>query len=181
MHELVQSRAGWRLTLAVLAILAPATATAQPAASITVSDPWIRVLTGSLPAAGYFTLSSHLDHPVRLTGAASPACGSLTLHQTVRQHTMSAMSAMDPGNPKGGDPKAGMPGGMTMGSGMSMQPVAAVSLPAHGSLRFAPGGYHLMCEQPDAALRPGRTIPVTLQIDDGSTLQVVFPVRGARG
>lgn len=176
MRERDQSRAGRRLTLAVLAILAPATAMAQPAAGITVTDPWIRVLTPGLPAAGYFTLSSHLDHPVRLTGAASPACGSLTLHQTVRQHTMSAMSGMDPGNPK-----TAMAGGMGMDSAMSMQPVAAVPLPAHGSLRFTPGGYHLMCEQPDAALRPGQTIPVTLRIDDGSTLQVVFPVRGARG
>ena len=41
-----------------------------------------------------------------------------------------------------------------------MLPVKSVPVPAHGTLSFAPGGYHLMCMQPQASMvhrqkRPG--------------------------
>jgi copper(I)-binding protein len=154
----------------LLAGIAPVTASAAPPAGLQVSGQWMRALTGSLPAAGYFTLSNGLDHPVQLVGAASPACGSLTLHQTTLRHS-SSMGAMSM------QPHDAMPGG----SMASMQAVAAVPVPAHGSVGFAPGGYHLMCEQPTGAVRAGRAIPVTLSLGDGSTITVDFPVRGPRG
>ncbi len=153
----------------LLAGLAPALASAEPVAGLLISDPWMRVLNRGSPAAGYFTLSNGLDHSVRLLGAASPACGSLTLHQTLLRHTMSAMSAMDPGNPRDGGPMA------------SMRPVPGVAVPAHGMIRFAPGGYHLMCDHPGGDVAPGRTIPVTLLLEGGGTLAADFPARGPRG
>ena len=160
-----------RSLVALLGVLAPAIAFAQPGGSVvSVSGQWVRSLGGTLPAAGYFTLRNDGAAPVRLTGAASPACGSLTLHETVRQHTMSAMSALDPNNP---------PGGMARMS--SMQPVAQVLVPGHASIRFAPGGFHLMCEQPTAAVRPGQQIEVTLRLDHDAVVTSAFPVRGPRG
>ena len=149
-------------------LLAAMPAAARPA-DLTVSDPWMRALTGGLPAAGYFTLANHSERPVLLVGARSPACGSLTLHQTIRQHPMSAMSAM---GPQAGH---GMPG-MSM-----MQPVAALPVAAHGMVRFTPGGYHLMCDHPTDAVQPGRSIPVTLLLESGRTLDAAFPIRDARG
>ncbi len=138
-----------------LAVLAAAVtlAAGAPAGSLVVSQAWIRALAPGIPAAGYFTLANQGDRAAKLVGAASPACGSLTLHRT-----------------------------MAMGATMStMQPVAALTVPPHGSVRFAPGGYHLMCEQAGAAVQPGRSIPVTFRFDDGRSVRSDFPVRGARG
>lgn len=171
-----------RAALSVLAVLAPAAAAAQGAATaqgaeLAVSGQWMRALTAGLPAGGYFTLTNKADQPVRLVGASSPDCGSLTLHQTIHTHSMSAMSAMDKDNPHGG-----AHGGMgSMGGMSSMQPVAEVVVPAHGSIRFAPGGYHLMCEQPTEAVRPGQSIDVTLRFENGGTIRAAFPVKGVRG
>ncbi len=111
---------------------------------------------------------------MQLVGASSPACGSLTLHQTLREHAMSAMSGLDPDNGRGGS-AAAMPGMTTM------QPVAGVPVPGHGAAQFAPGGYHLMCEHPTPALQAGRSITVTLRFADGRSLRAAFPVRSARG
>ncbi len=59
-----------------------------------------------------------------------------------------------------------------------MTPVKSVPVPAHQSISFAPGGYHLMCMAPTASLKPGSSVPVTLKFEDGGTLTADFPVRG---
>ena len=139
-----------------------------PADGLAVFGQWMRALAAGLPTAGYFTLANGSSRPARVVGARSAACGSLTSHQTVRQHTMSPMSGMDPQNPAQG--LLGM---------STMQPVDGV--PAHGTIRFTPGGYHLMCEQPTGAARPGQGIRVTLLFEPGGSLDAVFPIRSARG
>jgi hypothetical protein len=106
----------------------------------------------SLPAAGYFTLSNPTGAAHTLTGAASPACGMLMLHRSVDE------------------------------SGRErMEMVQSVSIPAHGKVTFAPGGYHLMCMSPSKAMTPGHSVPVTLRFADGGSLTASFPVRNATG
>ncbi len=145
-------------------VTVPGAASAQPTSGITVSGSWLRVLGPELPAAGYFELSNATAHTVTLVGASSPACGRLSLHQTVHQSLMNG------------------PGGMSGMTGMSsMQAVGTVKVPPHGSVRFAPEGYHLMCEQVGSAVQPGRTVPVTLHIDAGRSITSNFTVEGARG
>ena len=161
------------LALVPAASLVAVPAGAEDAPGVAVSGQWVRALAAGLPAAGYFTLSNGSPRPVRLVGASSPACGSLTLHQTVRQHAMSAMSARDPQNPT-----LGMPG---MAGMSTMQPVAGVAVAAHGTVSFTPGGYHLMCEQPAASVQPGQSVAVTLHFATGEAVASMFPVRSARG
>jgi len=120
------------------------------AASLTVSDAWFRSLPAGLPAGGYFTLHNAGAKDAVLTGAQSPACGSVMLH---RSENMDGMS------------------GMTMAEN--------VTVPAHGTFAFAPGGYHLMCMSP--AMKPGATAAVTLQFADGTKLTAPFAVKNARG
>jgi copper(I)-binding protein len=60
-----------------------------------------------------------------------------------------------------------------------MMDVPRVTVPAHGQVAFAPGGYHLMCMQP--AMKPGQSVMVTLSFKDGSSLAVDMPVYGATG
>ena len=119
---------------------------------LSVSAPWMRLVVPSRPAAGYFTLENDTAKATALTGAESPACGSLMLHRSLHQDGTDRMVM-----------------------------VRSVPLPPHGRVTFAPGGYHLMCMAPSAAVRPGKTVPVTLHFADGATLTTDFPVRGATG
>lgn len=136
---------------AMVALVLAASALAANPA-LTVSHPWIRFLTPQIPAAGYFSLHNNGAQPAVLTGASSQACGQLMLHRSMEK------------------------GGMA-----EMDMVSAVTVPAHGSVSFQPGGYHLMCMSPSAAITPGQHVPVTLQFKDGSSLSVDFRVYGAKG
>ena len=122
------------------------------AAPVQVSDAWIRALPAGLPAAGYFTLHNTSPKEVALTSAASPACGMLMLH------------------------KSSEAGGMG-----SMEDVQSVAVPAGGTVKFAPGGYHLMCMSPAASLKPGASVGVALGFSDGSKVAAAFAVKNAQG
>jgi copper(I)-binding protein len=122
------------------------------AAELTVTDGWIRALPASVPSGGYFTLHNGSSSAVTLTGASSPACGMLMLHQTENM------------------------GGMS-----NMQDVSSVNVPAGGTVKFAPGGYHLMCMDATKAIQPGKTVPVTLNFANGTKIVSTFAVRAATG
>jgi copper(I)-binding protein len=136
-------------SLFALALLA-ATAGAAQADGITITDAWIRALPPSVPSGGYFTLRNGTGKPVTLTTAQSPGCGMLMLHKS-----------------------SGM-AGMT-----SMDDVSEVIVPAGGTVKFAPGGYHLMCTE--ATVKPGQHVPVTLNFRGGAKVTATFAVRNAAG
>jgi len=125
-------------------------AIAAHAAPFDVSDAWFRSLPGKLPAGGYFTAQNNTGREVAITGASSDACGMLMIHQSSNK------------------------GGM---SGMDM--VESVKVPAGGMVRFAPGGYHLMCE--GAKMKIGTRVPVVLHLSDGNAVAVGFAVKNASG
>ena len=90
--------------------------------------------------------------PVELVAAQSTGCGMLMLHRSV------------------------------LSSGTSrMEDVKSVSVPAGGTVSFAPGGYHLMCMDPGAAMTPGKSVLVTLMFSDGSKVHTNFAVKNAAG
>ncbi|WP_419729470.1 copper chaperone PCu(A)C [Lichenicola sp.] len=150
--------------LGLMLVLAASRASAAPAPICTASsltavapalvltDPWIRTILPSLPASGYFTLANQTDQDATLIGASSPGCGMLMLNRTERHGDNDAMVDVD-----------------------------AVTIPAHGSVSFAPGGYHLMCMDAAASMQPGSRILITLRFKDGQRLSQLFPVRDARG
>jgi periplasmic copper chaperone A len=131
------------------------------AADVTVSDAWIRALPAGVPAGGYFTFHNGSGKLISLTGASSPACGTMMLHQTESTGGMSGMGGM---------------GAMT-----SMVDVAKVDIPAGSTIKFSPGGYHLMCTNPTKAIQPGRNVPVTLILSDGTNVDSIFAVHDATG
>jgi copper(I)-binding protein len=132
-----------------VAIVLASSVTAQ-AAPFDVSGAWFRSLPGKLPAGGYFTVQNNTGREVAITGASSDACGMLMIHQSSNKGGMSGMSMME-----------------------------KVSVPAGGIVRFAPGGTHLMCEQPK--MKIGAKVPVTLHLAGGNSVAVAFEVRGAAG
>ena len=121
-------------------------------AEVTVSDGWMRALPSGLPAGGYFTLHNGGEKALTLTGANSKACGMLMIHKSSK-----------------------------MGGMMHMESVDRLDVPAHGSVTFAPGGYHLMCMEPTAEIKPGNSVTVQFSFADGTTVDAPFAVRTAAG
>lgn len=136
---------------AIALLLFPVCAWAD-GATATVSDGWFRSLPSGLPAGGYFSLHNNGTATITLTGASSLACGMLMLHKS---ENMGGMSKMDD--------------------------VSSLDVPPGGELKFAPGGYHLMCMSPTAAMKPGGTVEVTLEFEGGAKLESEFAVRNASG
>ncbi len=130
----------------------PSDTNPKSAGHLSVTDAWIRGMPLSVPSGGYFTLSNGTGKDMVLTGADSPACGMLMLHRSEN-----------------------------VGGRTEMKMVSEVSVPAGGSIAFAPGGYHLMCMQARPSIKPGGSVAVSLIFKDGTRLTSQFPVRDAAG
>ncbi|MGA9913762.1 copper chaperone PCu(A)C [Paraburkholderia sp.] len=123
-------------------------ALAAGANAITVKDAWVRWLPNNLPAAGYVTLINASDKPVDLVDISSNDYGDAMLHQTVSN-----------------------------GSTQKMVMVDKLTVPAHGQVTIAPGGYHVMLEDAKHKVAPGDTVHLTLKFSDGETLDTPFAVK----
>jgi copper(I)-binding protein len=120
------------------------------AAPFDITGAWFRSLPGKLPAGGYFTAQNNTGREVAITGVSSASCGMLMMHQSSNKGGMNSMDMVD-----------------------------QVKLPPGGIVKFAPGGYHLMCEAPK--LKIGAKTPVAINLSNGTTVIVGFAVRGATG
>jgi copper(I)-binding protein len=136
-------------TLAFLTALSLGTH-AFAAGPIAAQHAWVRWLPSRLPAAGYVTLVNSGDKPVDLVDIDSPAYGMAMLHQTVSN-----------------------------GSTQQMVMVDKLTIPAHGQVAIAPGGYHIMLEHPQREIKPGDTVHLHLKFSDGETLDTPFAVKPA--
>ncbi|WP_152765400.1 copper chaperone PCu(A)C [Paraburkholderia franconis] len=124
--------------------------TAAAPASVKVSGCWIRLLPGNLPSGGYFSVMNMGAQPVDLTGVRTDAYGTAMLHQT-----------------------------RSNGSTSNMVMVDKVTVPAHGTLAFTPGGYHVMLEQPKTPLKVGMSIPFTFVFSDGEQVSAECETKSA--
>ncbi|CAB3797184.1 copper chaperone PCu(A)C [Paraburkholderia fynbosensis] len=123
-------------------------AQAAGADAISVKDAWVRWLPNNLPAAGYATLVNASDKPIDLVDISSKDYGDAMLHQTVSN-----------------------------GSSQKMVMVDKLTVPAHGQVSIAPGGYHVMLEDAKHKIAPGDTVRLTLKFSDGETIDTPFAVK----
>jgi len=140
------------LSLAPSAQAASDAAASTAATQLSVSNGWVRWLPNGLPEAGYLSIANNGEQAIDLLGASSPDFGNVMLHQSI-------------GN----------------GSTMRMIMVDKLTIPAHGKVDIAPGGYHLMLMAATHPIAPGATVQVVLKFSDGKTLTTVLPVRSAGG
>ncbi|MFL9863847.1 copper chaperone PCu(A)C [Paraburkholderia fungorum] len=143
----IKTFAALSFTLALSCGFASA-ALAARANAISVKDAWVRWLPNNLPAAGYVTLVNTSDKPVDLVDISSNDYGDAMLHQTVSN-----------------------------GSTQKMVMVDKLTVPAHGQVAIAPGGYHVMLEDAKHKVAPGDTVHLTLKFSDGETLDTPFAVK----
>lgn len=120
-------------------------AVAVPAAgAIEGRDGWIREAPPGAPVrAGYVELHNGGDTAVTVSGARSPAFGAIEIHEMV------------------GD-----------GDVMRMRRMPGLELSAGEAVRLQPGGKHLMLFRPRAPLSPGEKVTVTLDLADGSSVDI---------
>jgi copper(I)-binding protein len=137
------------LCVVASACLAVGTAASKAASGVTVEKPWMRFIIKARPAGGFFTLHNDTSKKIELTGASSTACGMIMLHQTKKENGIE-----------------------------KMLPVKSVTMPAHGTIKFQPGSYHLMCIKPKDTMIVGHEVPVTLKFAGGGAVTVQFPVKG---
>jgi periplasmic copper chaperone A len=142
LRAFMRSMAGAALALLVCTLVCGIARAATPA-RLTVTDVWVRLpAVADRPAAAYMTITGGAA-PDRLTGASSPHAARAELH---------AMS---------------MAGGV-----MKMAPMAGADVPAGGTVKFAPGGNHVMLFGLDPAVKPGAAMPMTLRFEKAGTITV---------
>lgn len=120
--------------------------------TVVVENCWVRAMPAPLPSAGYLELHNRGHDPVALVAAQAAPFEATMLHATVDK------------------------GGMA-----SMEHVSRLEVADGESASLAPGGYHLMFEQPQQDLVVGEQLPVQLRFEGYAPREVSCEIRSARG
>ena len=138
------------LALAFALSAAPALAQEFKAGDIVVEKPWARATPKGAEVAGaYMTILNKGAAPDRLTGGSADFA-TVEIHETKSENGV-----------------------------MEMREVAGgLDIPAHGSVGFAPGGYHLMFTHLAHPLVKGDTVKATLTFEHAGPVEVAFKVMG---
>ena len=127
----------------------PLMAAEDAAASVSVTDPYVRAVPpGQKSSAAFMTLrnDSATDHAV--VSAESSTAKIVELHTHVKQ------------------------GGM-----MRMRRIERIDVPAQDETVLKPGGLHVMLIELNHQLKAGENVSVTLVFQDGSRKELQAPVR----
>jgi copper(I)-binding protein len=136
---------------AVLAFTAPAMAGDYKVGALTIGNPWTRPAMASMNGVGFMTITNAGGKPVKLLSAESPMAGKVEIHRSAMADGVMTMRRQDEG----------------------------VTIPAGGSVAFAPGGYHFMLLGLKQPLAQGQKAPVTLVFDNGRRVAIELTVRNA--
>ena len=138
------------LALALAGAAAPALAQEFKAGDITIDKAWARATPkGADVGAGYLVVHNNGATPDTLTGGSSDFA-------TVEIHEMK-----------------------TEGGHMTMAEMKnGLNIPAHGTVRLAPGGYHVMFTHLTKPLTKGEKVQATLTFAHAGPVTVEFPVQG---
>ena len=141
-----------RLTAAVTlstAALTLAHAADFTAGPLEINDLWVR---GSVPGqtngAGYLQINNPTGASDRLLSAQSEASTRLELHSVLTENGVA-----------------------------KMRQVPGIDIPAKGSAKLAPGGFHLMFLQLTGPFKQGDLIPVVLKFEKAGEVRVNFTVK----
>jgi periplasmic copper chaperone A len=131
------------------ATLAVAHAADFKAGSLEINDLWVR---GSVPGqtngAGYMQINNPTGVSDRLVSAQSDASNRLELHTVITENGVA-----------------------------KMRQVPGIDVPAKGSAKLAPGGFHLMFLQLTGPFKQGDSVPVVLKFEKAGEVRVNFTVK----
>ena len=133
--------------LAALTLLASFLAVAQPP-PLVAQNAWVRATPGADLAAAYLTLRNVSRNAVTVTGVQSPVAGHAMIHETTEQGGQSRMRPHEQ---------------LVVAPGMTV--------------KFEPGGLHVMLHDLKRPLTVGQTVPLVITLAGGGTLKVTATVR----
>lgn len=124
--------------------------TAAAPEGVSVTGCWIRALPNRLPSAAYFRIDNRGARNAVLVGAQSARFGKVMLHANQTVDGMATMVHAD-----------------------------QIVVPPGERFEFAPGGHHVMLEQPASELRVGDAVPLTFWFEGGRALTESCEIRPA--
>ena len=128
----------------------PALAQEFKAGDIAIEKPWARATPkGAEIGAGYFVIHNNGATPDKLTGGTANFAG-VEIHEMKTEGGVMKMAEMKNG----------------------------LDIPAHGTVRLAPGGYHVMFTHLTKPLVKGEKVKATLTFEHAGPVAVDFPVEG---
>jgi periplasmic copper chaperone A len=146
----MQSKALLSLSLVLSLGAAPVLAQEFKAGDIVIEKPWARATPKGAEVGGaFFVVKNNGAAPDKLTGGSADFA-TLEIHQTTSENGVSAMRQLTDG----------------------------LTIPAHGSVAFAPGGYHLMLTHLTHALIKGDSVKATLTFEHAGSIPIEFNVVG---
>lgn len=167
-----RSRLAALLAAVVLAIpLLAACSGAGSDGGVEVADAWARpspMVAGA--GAAYMTITNDGSEADALLGAASDVATTVEVHETVTMEAPAATDGM-------GGMETPAPTDGTGGEMMGMRPVERVEIPAGGTVKLEPGGYHVMLIGLTQELEVGSTIEITLTFEKAGEVTVEAEVR----
>ncbi len=138
------------LTFALVGAAAPALAQEFKAGDITIDKPWARATPkGADVGGGYLVIHNNGATPDTLTGGTADFA-KVEIHEMKTEGGVMKMTEMNSG----------------------------LDIPAHGTIRLAPGGYHVMFTHLTKPLVKGEKIKATLTFAHAGPVAVEFPVEG---
>jgi copper(I)-binding protein len=114
-----------------------------------IMDPWVREAPPNAKMlAGYFTIMNHSGDSAEIVGASSDAFEKVELHKSVQEGGVAKMIAQ-----------------------------SSVVVGKHATVKFEPGGFHLMLIKPKKALKAGDKVEISLKLKSGSDLKMTAVVK----
>jgi len=125
------------------------------AQTVEIKDAWIRGTVAGQTASGAF-MNLTSRSPARLVAAASPVAGAVEIHSMKMEGGVMRMFAVD-----------------------------GIDLPANRTVKFAPGGYHVMLMDLKRTLKAGERVPMKLTVElaggKRETIELEVEVRTVSG
>lgn len=133
-----------------VALVALAACSTGAATAPTISDAWVRPAMGpERPAAGYMVITNTSGQADALLSVSMAGASSVEIHQTTSD-------------------ASGM---------MGMHPIPRLEVPAGGTVKLEPGGYHLMIMGLTTPLEVGSKVTLELVFERAGTVVVEADVR----
>lgn len=130
---------------------APTLADDVKAGDLVISQAWSRATPGGAKVAGgYLTIENKGTTADRLLSGSADIAGKFEIHEMAMDNGVMKMRALDKG----------------------------IAIDAGKTVKFAPGGYHLMLEELKGPLKQGDKVPVTLQFEKAGKVAVSLDVQG---
>jgi len=117
--------------------------------ALKISSPWIRAsVPGQVNGAGYVQIDNKASQGDRLVSASTTGVNRVELHTILTENGVA-----------------------------KMREVSGIDVPASGTVKLVPGGFHIMFLGLTEPFKAGATLPVTLRFEKAGEVKVNFEIK----